>query len=138
MITGMIKNTAGKKNGNALKKRILLLAAILPLTLPVSTYPAAISESASVTDVSSGRQWDTSVSPDLTDEVLEYLNKAAGGMDNTEYMPLAVLGVLDGTYCVLCKENDGSDPELKNVLVYVNADGIQNTYEIWIGKHAEK
>ena len=63
--------------------------------------------------------------------------KAAKGTSDREYIPVAVLGTRAGTYCVLCREISASGAP-KNVLVYVNGDGIQNTYELWIEKHDTK
>ncbi len=109
---------------------VLLLAAFLTACAGGAANPAPAAHDGNA------KQWDTSVPAGLTEDVLELFNAAAEKADGAEYLPLAVLGELDGTYCILCKETDAAAP--KNVLVYVNADGIQNTYEIWIDKHAAK
>ena len=61
------------------------------------------------------------------------------GLVGVDYVPVAVLGVKENTWCILCKATvvyPGAEPY--NALVYVNDEGIQNIYELWIDKHAEK
>ena len=72
-------------------------------------------------------------------DVLKIFGKAMDGLTGVNYTPVAVLGVSDDTYCILCKAvvvYPNAKPY--NVLVYVNESGIQNIYELWIEKHAEK
>ena len=55
------------------------------------------------------------------------------------YTPIAVLGRQGDTYCILCKATVVyPDAKPYNALVYINNKGLQNIYEIWIDKHAEK
>lgn len=118
-----------------MRRTILVLLAVLLLTLSALTACSrkAAPNAAKVNEID-GQPWDTTVPVELTDEVREMLTKAENG---TNYTPVAVLGKQEGTYCVLCKET-GVSGAPKNVLVYVNGDGIQNTYELWIEKHGTK
>ena len=80
-----------------------------------------------------------SITPELTEEILAMFEKAIDSLTGVNYTPVAVLGVLDDTYCILCKAAVVyPDAKPYNVLMYVNGDGIQNIYELWIDKHAEK
>ena len=120
------------------RRRALVLLAALLLALSVLTACAKkAAQSTAKADEIDGQPWDTSVPVELTDEVRELLTKAAKGTSDKEYIPVAVLGTRAGTYCVLCREISASGAP-KNVLVYVNGDGIQNTYELWIEKHDTK
>lgn len=118
------------------KKPMALALSLLLLMAVLTACAGKTSESTAAADAdSSAAVWDTSVPTALTDEVRQLLESAASKDSSTEYTPVAVLGVSDGTYCVLCKGTDSSGAAPKNILVYVNAEGIQNTYEIWIEKH---
>ena len=118
------------------RKRTAAAAAALLLAAFLTACAGSTETPAPAAAADEAKQWDTAVPAELTEDVLEFFNAAAEKTGGAEYLPLAVLGELDGTYCILCKEADAAAP--KNVLVYVNRDGIQNTYEIWIEKHAEK
>ena len=87
----------------------------------------------------SAQEWDMSVPTEITTEVRELFDKAMTELVGVDYTPVAVLGKNESTYCILCKASTvypGAAPY--NALVYVNESGIQNIYEIWIEKHAEK
>ena len=80
-----------------------------------------------------------SISPEITEDIRALFDRAMEKRMGVEYTPVAVLGVIDSTYCILCKAAvvyPGARPY--NVLVYINEDGVQNIYELWIEKHAEK
>ena len=101
------------------------------LTLIVLCTPVAASADAS--------GWDMSVPTELTEEIRTLFDNAMEGLTGVNYVPVSVLGVQDGTYCILCKATvvyPGAEPY--NALVYVNESGIQNIYELWIDKHAGK
>ena len=54
-----------------------------------------------------------------------------------KYEPLALLAELDNTYCLLCRATvvyPGATP--KYTLFYVNEEGVQNIYDLWIDAHA--
>ena len=84
-------------------------------------------------------EWDMSIPPDITEEIQSTFDRALENLTGVNYTPVAVLGVMDDTYCILCKAA-GVYPDAKpyNVLVYVNENGIQNIYELWIEKHATR
>ena len=87
----------------------------------------------------SAEEWDVSVPTEITTEIRELFDKAMEEQVGVDYTPVAVLGREDSTYCILCKASvvyPGAAPY--NALVYVNESGIQNIYELWIDKHAEK
>lgn len=84
-------------------------------------------------------EWDMAVPTEVTAEIRELFDKAMAELVGVDYTPVAVLGQDDSTYCILCKASavyPGAAPY--NALVYVNESGIQNIYELWIEKHAEK
>ncbi|MCR5136640.1 MAG: DUF3574 domain-containing protein [Oscillospiraceae bacterium] len=92
-----------------------------------------------VTALAESSGWDMSAATEITEEVRTLFDKAAAGLMGVSYVPVAVLGVQDGTYCILCKATvvyPGAEP--KNVLMYVNDDGVQNIYELWIDRHSAK
>lgn len=129
---------SGHNMGRSGKAAILLTAVIFLILLPWTACSRSGTGNTNKADDISGKKWDTSVPFELTDEVRELLAKASEGISDKEYVPIAVLGTMDGAYCILCKEIDPSNTEQKNVLVYVDASGIRNTYEIWIDKHDTK
>ncbi len=107
-----------------MKKNITLFLILIMLSVPLTVY---------------AEEWDMSVSTEITDEIQAMFDKAMDGLTGVNYTPVAVLGRSDDTTCILCKAvvvYPGAEPY--NALVYVNEDGIQNIYELWIDKHAEK
>ena len=109
-----------------MKKWIVCLLALIVLCTPVTASAEAAG-------------WDMSVPTEVTEEVRTLFERAMEGLTGVNYVPVCVLGVQDDTYCILCKATvvyPGAEPY--NVLVYVNDSGIQNIYELWIDRHAEK
>ena len=105
----------------------------------INTWDGGIEMKASAIPAAGVKEWDMSISPEITEEILETFDRAMDGLTGVNYTPVAVLGVLDDTYCILCKASVVyPDEKPYNVLVYVNSDGVQNIYELWIDKHAEK
>ena len=89
--------------------------------------------------IKSTDEWDMSVPTEMTEEAQNVFDQAMEGLVGVDYTPVAVLGRCGGTYCILCKATVVyPDAKPYNALVYVNEDGIQNIYELWIEKHAEK
>lgn len=92
-----------------------------------------------VTAGAEASDWDLSAPTEVTEEVRAIFDKATEGLLGVGYVPVCVLGVQGDTYCILCKATViYPNAEPKNVLVYVNEDGIQNIYELWIDKHDTK
>ena len=92
-----------------------------------------------VTAGADASDWDLSAPTEVTEEVRAIFDKATEGLLGVSYVPVCVLGVQGDTYCILCKATViYPNAELNNVLVYVNEDGIQNIYELWIDKHDKK
>ncbi len=109
-----------------MKKLIVSMLALVMLFTPV----AASAETSG---------WDMSVPTEVTEEIRTLFDKAMEGLVGVNYVPVCILGVQDGTYCILCKATavyPGAEPY--NALVYVNESGVQNIYELWIDHHAEK
>lgn len=92
-----------------------------------------------VTAGAEASDWDLSAPTEVTEEVRAIFDKATEGLLGVSYVPVCVLGVQGDTYCILCKATViYPNAEPNNVLVYVNEDGIQNIYELWIEKHDKK
>ena len=128
-----------------MKKTVSLLL-IVSVLLAFGVYAAADNNGITTVSVepetASGEEvpeWDMSISPEITEDIKALFDRAMEKRMGVEYTPVAVLGVIDSTYCILCKAAvvyPGARPY--NVLVYINEDGVQNIYELWIEKHAEK
>ena len=128
-----------------MKKTVSLLL-IVSVLLAFGVYAAADNNGITTVSVepetASGEEmpeWDMSISPEITEDIKALFDRAMEKRMGVEYTPVAVLGVIDSTYCILCKATvvyPGARPY--NVLVYINEDGVQNIYELWIEKHAEK
>ena len=92
-----------------------------------------------VTAGADASDWDLSAPTEVTEEVRAIFDKATEGLLGVSYVPVCLLGVQGDTYCILCKATViYPNAEPNNVLVYVNEDGIQNIYELWIDKHDKK
>ena len=92
-----------------------------------------------VTAGAEASDWDLSAPTEVTEEVQAIFDKATEGLLGVSYVPVCVLGVQGDTYCILCKATViYPNAEPNNVLMYVNEDGIQNIYELWIDKHDKK
>lgn len=83
--------------------------------------------------------WNIPETVEMTDEVTEMFNKAMEDLTGVDYVPEGLLGEKDGTYCILCRATV-IYPDAKPYwsLVYVNDEGVQNIWDIWMGAHAEK
>ena len=107
-----------------MKKLIACVLLLIFAAFPVTAY---------------AEEWDMAVPTEVTAEIRELFDKAMAELIGVDYTPVAVLGKDDSTYCILCKASavyPAAAPY--NALVYVNESGIQNIYELWIEKHAEK
>ena len=92
-----------------------------------------------VTAGAEASDWNLSAPTEVTEEVRAIFDKATEGLLGVSYVPVCVLGVQGDTYCILCKATViYPNAEPNNVLMYVNEDGIQNIYELWIDKHDKK
>ena len=92
-----------------------------------------------VTAGADASDWDLSAPTEVTEEVRAIFDKATEGLLGVSYVPVCVLGVQGDTYCILCKATViYPNAEPNNVLMYVNEEGIQNIYELWIDKHDKK
>ena len=75
----------------------------------------------------------------MLEEVTVVFEKAMDGLTGVGYEPVGYLGEKDGVYCVLCRATVVyPDAKPYYALVYVNDEGLQNIWDIWMGFHAEK
>ena len=114
-----------------MKKLIAFLMLVIMSVAPLSAYADEA--------VAEAEKWDMSVPAELTEDIQTLFDKAMENLVGVHYTPVAVLGVKGDTICILCKARvvyPGAEPY--NVLVYVGENGIQNIYELWIEKHAER
>lgn len=82
--------------------------------------------------------WNLPETIEMTDEATALFSSAMNNApDGVSYEALGFLGEKDGLYCLLCRIT-AVTPDAKPVyaLVYVNEAGLQNTWEIWMDKHA--
>ena len=83
--------------------------------------------------------WNLPETIEMPEEVTAVFEKALDGLTGVSYEPVGYLGEKDGVYCVLCRATV-IYPYVKPyyALVYVNDEGLQNIWDIWMGAHAEK
>ena len=81
--------------------------------------------------------WVITESIAIPAEVLALLEAATADPDGPVYEPEALLGEAEGLYCVLCRVRCGEDAAPAYTLVYVGADGLHNTWDLWVDEHAE-
>ncbi len=84
-------------------------------------------------------EWSLPESTEMTEEVTAVFERAMQGLLGVDYEPIAFLGESEGLYCVLCRATvvaPGAKPTY--ALVYVGEEGVQNIWEIWMEKHAQK
>ena len=115
-------------------KKLIALFLILGL---VAGAVCAFAENTEAAEEPAG--WILPETIEMTPEVTEVFSKAMVGLVGVVYEPLGFLGELDGTYCILCRAAEvypGAKPYY--TLVYVTESGLQNIYDIWMDKHAEK
>lgn len=82
--------------------------------------------------------WNLPETIEMTDEAAALFNSAmSSAPDGVRYEALGFLGEKDGLYCLLCRMT-AVTPDAKPVyaLVYINEAGLQNTWEIWMERHA--
>lgn len=82
-------------------------------------------------------EWTLPESVEIPAGVKEVFEKATEKLMGVKYEPLALLAELDNTYCLLCRATvvyPGATP--KYTLFYVNEEGVQNIYDLWIDAHA--
>ena len=105
----------------------------------INTWDGGIEVKASALTDADEPEWDMSIPAEITEEIAAVFDSAVEGLTGVNYTPIAVLGKMGDTYCILCKAAVVyPDAKPYNVLVYVNENGIQNVYELWIEKHAVK
>lgn len=92
-----------------MKKTVSLLL-IVSVLLAFGVYAAAdnngITTVSDEPETASGEEmpeWDMSISPEITEDIRALFDRAMEKRMGVEYTPVAVLGVIDSTYCILCK-----------------------------------
>ena len=117
-------------------KKIVSFIMMWILILIMAASPA-FAESAVMTEDTP--EWDTSVPTEITEEIQKLFDEAMRDLLGVDYTPIAVLGRQGDTFCILCKAVAVyPDSKPYNALVYLNKGEVQNIYELWIDKHAEK
>lgn len=83
-------------------------------------------------------EWMIPESTEMTAEVMAMFDAAKEELGSGDYDPIAFLGESEGTYCVFCRVTgtyDNARPYY--TLVYLSENGVQNTWDIWMEKHAK-
>ena len=105
----------------------------------INTWDGGIEIKGSSLKTDEDPEWDMAVPTEITEEIQTLFDSAMNDLLNVKYTPLAVLGKKGETLCILCKAKAVyQDSKSYNVLAYINNEGVQNIYELWIDKHAEK
>ena len=96
---------------------------------------------APVTAGAAESDWDMSVPTEITEEIQELFDDSVEKIVGAGYTPVAVLGVCDDTWCILCK-GKGVYPYAKpyNALVYIDGSEkkVTNIYDLWLDAHSGK
>ncbi len=84
------------------------------------------------------QDWILPETIEMTDEITKLFVHATEGLTGVQYDPVGFLGEKDGAYCILCRACVVyPDAKPYYALVYVNEQGLQNIWDIWMGAHAE-
>lgn len=125
-----------------------VVAAVLTATLVMSLGACTKVEEQTTAQETSGAQeqtatpdadWNLPETIEMTEEATAVFEKAMKGLVGVNYKPQGLLGEKDGVYCILCRATVVyPDAKPYYALVYVNEDGVQNIWDVWMGAHAEK
>ena len=94
------------------------------------------SETSSESNPAALTGWNLPETIAVTDEALQVFEKGAEKLLGVHYEPLGFLGEKDGLYCFLCRATvvyPNAAPYY--VLFYVNEDGVQNIWDLWVDAH---
>ena len=111
-----------------------IMALLLAAFLMIGTACVAGAESAAPNP-----GWNLPETIEMTEELTAVFENGMKGLMGVKYEPLGFLGEKDGVYCFLCRATvvyPGAEPYY--TLVYVNAEGVLNIWEIWMDAHAQK
>lgn len=112
-----------------MKKWIALFLALVVL--------AGMSVACASAEAPDDSAWILPETIEMTEKVTDVFNEAMKNLLGVHYEPLGYLGEKDGTYCILCRATVVvPDAKPYYALVYVNAAGVQNIWDIWMDKHA--
>ncbi|MBQ7175089.1 MAG: YdcF family protein [Lachnospiraceae bacterium] len=113
-----------------MKKRLLILAVVTALLLCLFGAAEETDEEAP--------GWKITASSQITLEARAAFDRAAAGLTDATYEPVALLGVQGDVYCILCRVTvDLEDAEPYYTLVYVGENGVQNIWDLWVESHSE-
>jgi hypothetical protein len=114
-----------------------LIAIFLSLVLMTGMLAACASAEGAETAETDAAAWTLPETIEMTEEAAAAFTKAMEGLVGVNYEALGFLGEKDGTWCILCRAT-AVYPDAKPyyALVYVNDDGVQNIWDIWMDKHA--
>ena len=81
--------------------------------------------------------WKMTGSSEITEEAQAAFDSAKAELTDAAYEPVALLGVQQDVYCILCRAtSDYEDAEPYYTLVYVGKNGVQNIWDLWIQSHS--
>ena len=123
-----------------MKKTLLILTCALFLVLVAcaKTVPEQ-TDKTQEEQTTPDADWDLPETIEMTDDVQELFTNAMNGLVGVDYVPLGYMGEKDGVYCILCRATVVyPDAKPYYALVYVNDQGVQNIWDIWMGAHSEK
>ena len=82
--------------------------------------------------------WTAPESNAVTEELQAKFDAAVAKLMGAKHIPLAYLGSNGTADCFFCRsEAVVPDPVPYYTLVYINENGVQNIYEVWVEAHAE-
>ena len=114
-----------------MKGRLLILAAVTALLLCL-LGAAAVEE-----NEEEAPGWKITASSEITSDARAAFDRAAAGLTDAKYEPVALLGVQGDVYCILCRVTvDLEDAEPFYTLVYVGENGVQNIWDLWVESHS--
>ncbi len=81
--------------------------------------------------------WKMTESSEITEDAQAAFDSAKAELTDAVYEPVALLGVQQDVYCILCRATvDAEDAEPYYTLVYVGKNGVQNIWDLWIESHS--
>ena len=125
-----------------MKKTIaIMLFTVLMLSLTACATTGAGKEQSSAEEQSVSStpdaDWNLPETTEMTEEITDIFEKAMSGITGVNYEAVGYLGEKDGLYCILCRATVVSpDAKPYYTLVYVNDEGLQNTWDIWMDAHS--
>ena len=81
--------------------------------------------------------WKITASSEITEDARAAFDRAAAELTDAVYEPVALLGVQQDVYCILCRATgDYEDAQPYYTLVYAGKNGVQNIWDLWVEIHS--